>query len=274
MSSPELAGTVASRRNPLIRRIARLERDPEARHREGVYLIWGRKFVEEAMEEPGRVERLLVGARALRQPAARPLLRLARQASIALTAVEEVLLEELLPGFEDQGFAALVVSKLMTPDEMVSGRPDPILLVADRIQDPGNLGTLIRVGEAAGISGLLVVPGTVDPYHSRSARASAGSILRVPVARLPEAGPFTLWCRERGFRILAAIPAEGIPCHRFDLRGKIALVLGNEGDGVSQEWIQAANARLTVPLTSPVQSLNVALAAAILLYEAARQRRG
>jgi len=264
---------IASRRNPLIRRLARLDQAPAARQEEGLYILWGWKVVEEALREPERVERLLLGSRLSRQAAGRSLLRRVLKDSLPVSIVEEEILEEAVAGAGDQGILALARMKRASPGEIAGLRRDPILLVADRIQDPGNLGTLVRLGEAAGIAGLVIVPGTVDPYHTRAARASSGSILRVPVARVAGVQEFASWCRTRKLRIAATIPEGGTPCDQADLRRGMALVVGNEGEGVSREWLEAADLRLTVSLEESVQSLNVTLAAAMLLYEALRQRR-
>ncbi len=269
----DFSAPIASRRNPLIRRIARLDQIPAARQEEGLYILWGWKVVEEALREPGRIERLLLGSRLSRQAAGRALLRRALKDSLPVSIVEEEILDEAAAGAGDQGILALSRMKRASPDEMAGLRRDPLLLVADRIQDPGNLGTLVRLGEAAGIAGLVAVPGTVDPYHTRAARASAGSILRVPVARIPGAREFASWCRGRKLRVAVALPEGGTPCDQADLQKGMALVVGNEGEGVSREWLEGADLRLTVPLEKSVQSLNVTLAAAMLLYEALRQRR-
>src|SRR5207249_3189290 len=140
------------------------------------------------------------------------------------------------------------------------GRAHPLLLVADRIQDPGNMGTVVRLAEAAGVSGLLILPGTVDPYHTRAVRASAGSILRVPIARLSGVAELLADARGRKLRVAVTLPEGGTACDRADLRGAVALVVGNEGEGVSREWIDAASMKLSVVLEGAVQSLNVALA--------------
>ena len=250
-----------------------LDRDPTERRREGVYLLWGQSLVEEGLKEPGgRLERLLMGADTARRASARPLLRLARGSGVPVTFVEESLLDYIAPGAGDQGVLVVARSRLITPEEMLGGVKNPLLLVADRIQDPGNLGTIMRVGEAARITGLLIAPGTVDPYHTRSARASSGSILRVAVARIPSPEKFTAWSRRLGIRILVTVPTGGVPCDGIDLRGPVAVVLGNEGEGAAPTWIGVADDRVTVPLAGTGRSLNVALAAAILLYEVTRQR--
>jgi TrmH family RNA methyltransferase len=269
----ESALPVASRKNPLLRRIARLDQDAERRQEEGVYLLWGGKVVEEGLRDPGRLERVLVGVGFSRQAAGRSLVRRLLRSSLPITMVEEKVLDDVLPGAGDQGLLALVRMNLMKVQEMLDRSREPVLLVADRIQDPGNLGTLVRLGEAAGIAGLLIMRGTVDPYHTRAARASAGSILRVPVARISGPRELVAGCGERKLRILASVPEGGTPCEQADLRRAMVLVVGNEGEGVSREWLEAADLKLSIPLGGSVQSLNVTLATAMLLYEAMRQRR-
>jgi TrmH family RNA methyltransferase len=274
MGDPVRPEPVTSRRNPLLRRLARLDSDPAQRRREGVFLAWGRRLIEEALQEPGRVERLVVAEKSARGAPLRPLLRAAREASIPVVPVTESILNGIFPGAGDQGILAVARIRETEPEDLFSGRGDPLLLIADRIQDPGNLGALVRLAEAAAVCGLAVLPGTVDPYHTRAVRASAGSILRVPIHRAPSAPELIGLCRRHDVRIAVTLPDGGTPCDRADLRGALALVLGNEGEGVSRAWSEAADLRVTVPLGGVVQSLNVTLAAAALLYEARRQRGG
>jgi len=264
---------IASRKNPLIRRIGRLDRDPAIRQEEQLYLLWGWKMVEEGLREPQKLECLLVGARLSQQAPGRALLRRLLKEAVPVSRVEEEILDDLAPGAGDQGVLALARMGRTTLPEML-GRARPLLLVADRIQDPGNMGTMVRLAEAAGVSGFLILPGTVDPYHTRAVRASAGSILRVPVARLSGVAELLADARGRKLRVAVTLPEGGTACDRADLRGAVALVVGNEGDGVSREWIDAASMKLSVVLEGAVQSLNVALATAMVLYEASRQRRG
>jgi TrmH family RNA methyltransferase len=272
MGDPFRPETVTSRRNPLLRRLTRLDTDPAQRRREGVFLAWGRRLAEEALREPGRVERLVVTETAARRAPLRPVLRAAREDSVPVCPVGESILDRLLPGAGDQGILAVVRIRETPPAAFLTATGGPIFLFADRIQDPGNLGALVRLAEAASVRGLAVLPGTVDPYHTRAVRASAGSILRVPILRPASVPELVGECRRSGVRIAATLPAGGTPCHRTDLRGAVALVLGNEGEGVSREWADSADIRVTVPLGGDLQSLNVTLAAAALLYEARRQR--
>jgi TrmH family RNA methyltransferase len=137
-------------------------------------------------------------------------------------------------------------------------------LVLDGVQDPGNLGTLVRSADAFGVAFVIALPGTVDAWNPKAVRASAGSSFRVPVIQsTPEAAADAL--RERGFRILAADSA-GSAVDRIDLPGRIALVVGNEGGGVSERMRELADTEVAVPIRGGAESLNVAVAAGILLY--------
>ena len=263
---------IASRKNPLIRRIRKLDSDADLRRREGLFLLWGTKPVAEAIADPSRVSQLVIGEKVSRQSSLRSFLRAARQLGIPTAILSDPLLEELAPGSSDQGLLALARTRFLPLAEVLHQARTPLLLVADRIRDPGNLGTLVRLAEAARATALVTVPGTVDPYNTRSARASAGSILRIPVSDLPAPQAWRELRSEHRLRVVITLAQGGAPAHRVDLGGPLALVLGNEGEGVSAEWIDSADLRVTIDLGGAVESLNVASAAAILLYEIHRQR--
>jgi len=269
-----MPGDIASPRNPLARRILRLEKDPDARRKEGRFLIWGSRLVEEALEDPARIERLVLGEAASRRPSARSLLRRAKHLQIPQSVLSDPLLERLVPGAGDQGLLAVVQFSPAPLEDLLRAVTIPLLLVVDRIQDPGNVGTLVRLGEAASVTALVTVTGTADPRHSRAVRASAGSILRVPICASPPPREWKRICREKAMRTVVTLSSGGQPLDRADLRGPLALVVGNEGEGVSEEWKEASDLRVTIDLGGSVASLNVAAAAAILLYEVFRQRRG
>lgn len=147
----------------------------------------------------------------------------------------------------------------------------PLLVVLAGLQDPGNLGTILRSAEAFGADGVLSLPGTVSAWNQKAVRASAGSVFRLPLLALglDEAMEFL---REAGVKIYAATVQAGEPADLVDLAGPIALLIGNEGNGLPKDVADHADARLTIPCPGPVESLNAAVAASVLLYEASRQR--
>jgi RNA methyltransferase, TrmH family len=169
-----------------------------------------------------------------------------------------------------QGIAALVEPPTFTFDQILATSAVPLIVIAAGLQDPGNLGTLIRSAEAFGATGLITLSGTVSPWNQKTLRASAGSIFRLPLV----AGEHEVFAVLASHQIstLAAVATEGDPLSRHDLTRPTALILGNEGSGIPPEILRLATARITIPTPGPVESLNAAIAGSILLYEASRQR--
>jgi TrmH family RNA methyltransferase len=168
-----------------------------------------------------------------------------------------------------QGVAALLVPPVGTIEEMLRG--NPLILIAVGLQDPGNLGTLLRSAEAFGATGVMTTPGTVSVWNQKAIRASAGSVFRVPVASADAAGMETL--EQQGVRLLAALKDHATAIDEAALVGPIAFLIGNEGAGLSEDWVRMADERVTIPCPGWVESLNAAVAGSLLLYEASRQRR-
>lgn len=170
---------------------------------------------------------------------------------------------------QSKGVAAL----LQKPHACYVPCSGELLVVAAGIQDPGNLGTLIRSAEALGAAAVLLAEATVDPWNGKALRASAGSVFRMPLLHWTEALHADL--RACGIRLLAAVPAGAgaLIAPDTDLCGGCAFVIGNEGNGLSTAMLALCDERITLPMPGPTESLNAAVAGSLLLYEAARQRR-
>ena len=168
-----------------------------------------------------------------------------------------------------QGIAALLVPPVGSVEKMLVGTP--LILIAVGLQDPGNLGTLVRSAEAFGATGVLTTPGTVSAWNGKALRASAGSVFRVPVAEADAAAMERL--EQAGVRLLAAMKDEATAVDEVDLRVACAIMIGNEGAGLGEGWVKMADERVMVPHPGWVESLNAAVAGSLLLYEASRQRR-
>ncbi len=170
-----------------------------------------------------------------------------------------------------QGIAALIVPPVRTLDAALTATP--LLLIAAGLQDPGNLGTLVRSAEAFAATGVLTTPGTVNPWNQKALRASVGSIFRMPVVAIDLDQALAL--KTHGIRLLAAVGTDdhgNIPAHQADFTTPCALLIGNEGAGLAPDWLEIADHRITIPCPGPVESLNAAIAGSLLLYEASRQR--
>jgi RNA methyltransferase, TrmH family len=170
-----------------------------------------------------------------------------------------------------QGIAALIELHHFTLDHIFAAAGAPLIVIAAGLQDPGNLGTLIRSSEAFGATGLITLPGTVSPWNQKALRASAGSVFRLPVVAVGEEEVFPALATHQ-IAALAAVAVGGEPITAHDLTGPAALILGNEGAGISPEILRHAAASISIPTPGPVESLNAAIAGSILLYEASRQR--
>ncbi len=170
-----------------------------------------------------------------------------------------------------QGVAALVKLKSFDLDDVLRA-PEPLVLVAAGVQDPGNLGTMLRSAEAFGATGVLVAEKTVSHLSPKTIRASAGSAFRLALVTVT-LGEVLPRLREAGLRLVATSSHKGTPADQADLAGKLALFIGNEGAGLPREVLKEMDETLAIPHSAKVESLNAGIAASILLYEAARQRR-
>jgi TrmH family RNA methyltransferase len=154
-------------------------------------------------------------------------------------------------------------------DALQSG--DALVVVAHDVQDPGNVGGIMRTAEAAGATAFVATASTADPLGWKALRGSMGSALRLPIAR-GEIADVLRALKEAGVEISALVPRDGRPLFETDFRKPSALILGSEGAGVPDEVLQQVDRRITIPMQQPVESLNVGVAAALVLYEAYRQR--
>jgi len=170
-----------------------------------------------------------------------------------------------------QGIAALLAPPQFDFEDLFPPHTPALLLIAAGLQDPGNLGTLIRSAEAFGATGVITLPGTVNTWNAKTVRASAGSVFRMPViTRCAEEVVARL--QTLGVMLFATTADGHLPATEAVLVKPSALLIGNEGAGLSTDLLAAADAQLAIPCPGPVESLNAAIAGSILLYEASRQR--
>jgi TrmH family RNA methyltransferase len=169
-----------------------------------------------------------------------------------------------------QGIAAVIATPARDHADIFSAT-NALILIADQLQDPGNMGTLIRSAEAFSATVLITLPQTVSPWNAKSVRASAGSVFRLPIILLSLSDLVTQLAQHHIALFATAANAE-LDLPQADLRQSCAIVIGNEGAGLSPEILAAASANIHIPCTGPVESLNAAVAASIILYEVARQR--
>jgi TrmH family RNA methyltransferase len=258
---------VRSRANPLFKRLRALkERGPEGE----LCLLEGPKLVLEALGAGLNVVEVGYSARAQTTPAGAAALSALGAQKVPLHWMSAELLASLSEVETSQGLVAL--ARRPAFDEEQIYRATPLVVVADAIQNPGNLGGLLRTAEASGATGAYLTGSSADPLSWKALRGSMGSAFRLPHVRGLDADAALDRLRARGLTVLATAADGERRYDEADLRGPVAIVVGGEGSGLSAAIRRRATARLRIPLAPPVESLNVGVAVALVLYEAARQR--
>lgn len=260
---------ITSKENSFVKYLRSLS-DPKQRKKEQTFMIEGVKMVEEALRDNLGVK-MLAAAPSLVQHHGKGVLKLAESRSVDVLWVSERLMDSISESKTPQPVIAVVHMKQHSVDALLAGSSG-LIVVAHQLQDPGNLGTIIRTAEAAGVGGVMLTPNTVDPYGSKAIRASMGSILRLPVARIADAATFLKASKQMGFQTVATVPAGDTTLFDIDLTKSTAVVLGQEGAGLPQDIMADIDLRVRIPMAKTIESLNVATAAAVILYEAMRQR--
>jgi RNA methyltransferase, TrmH family len=213
----------------------------------------------------------LVAARADVAAAHAPTLEAMAADGITVLQVADGVMDALSPVRTPSGVVAIAARPAIDPRALVA--PDPALVVAAiGVQDPGNVGALIRSADAGGATGVLLDTASADPWSWKALRAAMGSAFRLPVLREGDGlDHLDSWQRE-GLCIVATDPRDGVDLHALDFTGPLVFVMGGEGGGLPDQVLDAADVRVRIPMRARVESLNVAVAAALLVYEAARQR--
>jgi TrmH family RNA methyltransferase len=270
------ATLIASRANPRVKQL-RAAFAGHARLSGGLIAIEGERLLDEAMRS-GMPFKTIFLSQTAATPAWLP-------RSVELIELTGEVFSSVVDTQHPQGIAALLVPPAWSIEDVLpapASRSRPALvLIAAGLQDPGNLGTLIRSAEAFGATAVLTTPGTVSEWNQKALRASAGSVFRMPVVSITAADIATL--KSRSLHLFAAVAPDldrredpinpaPISIADADFTQPCALLIGNEGAGLTLEWLQLADSRVTIPTPGRVESLNAAIAGSLLLYEASRQR--
>jgi TrmH family RNA methyltransferase len=258
---------VQSRANPLYRRLRALVDRGAGKD---ACLLEGPRLVVEALGAGLRVLEAAAGPRAARTPMGASALRALADHGVAVRRLSEPLLASLSEAETAQGLLAVAERPSFAEDRIFDGTP--LVLVADGVQNPGNLGGLLRTAEAAGATGAYLTRGGADPFSWKALRGSMGSAFRLPHARGLTLGEVLDALERRGVLVVATAADGELRYDEADLRRPVAIVVGSESAGLPAPVQARAAACLRVPLRRPVESLNVGVAAALVLFEAARQR--
>jgi len=260
---------VTSRENKTVKFLASLA-DPRVRKKEQAFLIEGVKMVEEALRDKLGVKQV-IAAPSLTQHHGKSLLTMAERQGINVLWISARLMDQVAESKTPQPVMAVVEMQEHSEEEL-QAHASKLIVLCHQLQDPGNLGTIIRTSEAVGASGVAVTPHTVDAYNGKAVRGSMGSLLRIPVVKVQSEHEFIRACKERGFQTAALVLNGRETPFELDLTLPMVIMLGQESSGLMAEERVDIDHRVRIPMAETIDSLNVAISAAVILYEAMRQR--
>jgi TrmH family RNA methyltransferase len=257
---------ITSRQNAAVARFK-----AAAKGEDDLLLLDGAHLVGDALDAGVRLREAVVASDAADRAELRTIVARLDQARVDVSSATAAVMDALSPVKSASAIVALG-ERPAYKDDAILGRAMPLVLVVADVQDPGNLGAIVRVAEAAGATGCVVAGRSADPFGWKALRGSMGSALRLPIVRLDDAADAVARARSRGCRLVATIPRGGKSLFDVDLKQPTAILVGGEGAGLPQDLVDLADDRVTIPMQAPVESLNAAVAAALLAYEARRQR--
>ena len=254
---------ITSTSNPQVKNLQQLKKKVSARNEQDAFLVEGIKMFQEAPGE--RIQKLYVSKSLYDE----------KGAAFFGNSELEVLDDRVYASVSDtktpQGVLCVMKQYHYSLDDL-AGKKHPFLMILENLQDPGNLGTMIRTGEGAGITGVIMNNQTVDIFNPKTIRATMGSIFRVPFVYVPDLAPVLEQMHAKGIYTYAAHLKGQEYYDSFSFREPTAFLIGNEGNGLSKEISDQAGQYLKIPMEGRVESLNASIAAALLMYEAHRQR--
>ena len=258
---------INSTSNKQVKRVANLRDKAKARREEGVYVAEGLRMCREY--KPDDVEILYITESFGKQEENKKWLR-----GFKFEIVTDEVMHYMADTKTPQGVLAVAKQKKCTLEDILKKtKTQKLLMILENIQDPGNLGTIIRAGEGAGITGVVMSSDTADIYNPKVIRSTMGSIYRMPFLYVEDVVSLEKKLKEKGIRSFAAHLKGENSYDQESYKGGTAFFIGNEGKGLTDQAAEAADCLIRIPMCGKVESLNAAMASGILMYEAARQRR-
>ncbi|MBI5296701.1 MAG: RNA methyltransferase [Chloroflexi bacterium] len=254
---------ITSLQNERVKYVVKLREDKRQRQREGLMLVEGWDELSLALASSGLQPRTIFTAPEL----------VSRQMDIAsaeTVTVSRAVFEKMSHREGPDGWLGIFPIPQRTLDDLKLGA-SPLVIVAESVEKPGNLGAILRTADAAGVDALLVCDPRVDLWNPNVIRASRGAVFAVPTAEADNASALA-WLKSRGMQVLAATPSAQTSYTAVDLARPTAIAVGTEDAGLSDFWLSNADVRVLIPMLGKVNSLNVSVSTALIVYEAVRQR--
>lgn len=260
----ESSSALTSTKNPRIKNLLALQQKSAERRRAGLFVVEGRRELEHCLEAGYEVVELFVCPELLPADVRFP--------DSAVQVISPAVYERIAYRGTTEGVVAVVRTRRLTLSDLQLS-PNPLIVVLESVEKPGNLGAILRSADAAGADAVVVCDPLTDLYNPNLIRASIGAIFTVPTVACSSAECIG-YLKERDIQILTAQLQDSHPYYDTDMRRPTAIVMGTESTGLTDQWRQAATAHIRIPMLGRLDSLNVSVSSAILLYEAVRQREG
>jgi TrmH family RNA methyltransferase len=266
---------ISSLQNPRVKRLVKL-RDRRPRDEAGVFLVEGYREIRRALEKKAKLSELYYSPDWFLGENEPELMGLATAAGAELVELSKDAFAKVAYRERPDGLLAVAPQWKTTLSQFTetlpkAGEEPPFVLIVEAIEKPGNLGTILRSADAAGCDGIIVCDPVTDLFNPNVVRASTGVLFSVPCA-VAESAEVLPWLRQRGIRAVATTPSAREVYTETDLRGPLAIVMGSEQFGLSEFWLKNSDLAIRIPMAGQADSLNVAMATIIALFEAVRQR--
>ncbi len=258
---------ITSIQNPKVKKIVQLINKSKTRKKEGLFVVEGKKMVSEIPAD--QISEVLISETFLAKE--ETYIQEMKAKGIAFEMVSDSIIKHLTDAVTPQGIIGLSKMMPVTFDKLMA--ENPLIIILENIQDPGNLGTIIRTADAAGASGVILSTGCVDLYNPKVVRSTMGSLFRVPILRDRDLANDIAYMQSQGIRILATHLQGSQNIYNCDLTGGLGILVGNEGNGLTDATTALADGRVLIPMIGHSESLNAGVATSIMVYEALRQRR-
>ncbi len=264
-----MAEVISSAANPLVKRV-RLLADRKHRRREAAFVVQGIQPVWQAVEAGAKIEVLIAAPDLLRHPGAVAMVAAQEAAGVRVARLTAEMFGRIADRDGPSGLAAIVRAAPLRLTDLTVG-PGSVFAALHEAGNPGNIGTIVRTASAVGAAGVILIGPSADHHDPVAVKASMGALFTVPVVAGVLSSEFLDWAAGAGVTVVATSARESVSCWQAALKLPLALLLGSEGSGLPAGLLAAAGERVSIPMTGTAESLNLAVAAGILLYEVRRR---
>lgn len=258
---------ITSIHNPKVKKIVQLLNKPKIRKKEGLFVVEGKKMVSEI--PANQISEVLISETYLTKE--ETYIQKMTESGIRYEVVSDSIIKHLTDAVTPQGIIGLSKMRSVSINNLITD--NPLIIILENIQDPGNLGTIIRTADAAGASGVILSTGCVDLYNPKVVRSTMGSLFRVPILKDRDLASDITYMQSQGIRILATHLQGSQNIYSCNLTEGLGILVGNEGNGLTDTTTALADGRVLIPMIGDSESLNAGVATSIMVYEALRQRK-